>query len=42
MADLKDCVCKKKLWRICVNRVCPENTYNKNDSHHDSDSNTSI
>jgi DNA topoisomerase-1 len=33
---------RKKLWRICVNRVCPENTYNKNDSHHDSDSNTSI
>jgi DNA topoisomerase-1 len=33
---------RKKLWRICVNRVCPENTYKKNDSHHDSDSNTSI
>jgi ssDNA-binding Zn-finger/Zn-ribbon topoisomerase 1 len=33
---------RKKLLRICVNRVCPENTYNKNDSHHDSDSNTSI
>ena len=33
---------RKKLWRICVNRVCPGNTYKKNDSHHDSDSNTSI
>jgi DNA topoisomerase-1 len=33
---------RKKLWRICVNRVCPENTYKKNDGHHDSDSNTSI
>ncbi len=33
---------RKKLWRICVNRVCPENTHKKNDSHHDSDSNTSI
>lgn len=33
---------RKKLWRICVNRACPENTYKKNDSHHDSESNTSI
>jgi DNA topoisomerase I len=33
---------RKKLWRICVNRVCPKNRYKKIDSHHDSDSNTSI
>lgn len=33
---------RKKLWRICVNRACPENTYKKNASHHDSESNTSI
>jgi DNA topoisomerase-1 len=31
---------RKKLWRICVNRVCPENRYNKTDNHHDSDSKT--
>jgi DNA topoisomerase I len=31
---------RKKLWRICVNRVCPENRFNKTDNH-DSDPNTS-
>jgi DNA topoisomerase-1 len=39
---LRIVLARKKLWRICVNRVCPENTYRKNDRHHDSDSNTSI
>ena len=33
---------RKKLWRICVNRVCPENRYNKINNHAESDSNTSI
>ena len=33
---------RKKLWRICVNRVCPKNRYNKINNHPESDSNTSI
>jgi DNA topoisomerase I len=32
---------RKKLWRICVNRVCPENRYSKSDNHNDSEPNTS-
>jgi DNA topoisomerase I len=31
---------RKKLWRICVNRACPENKYKETDNH-DSDLNTS-
>ncbi|TLX90889.1 MAG: DNA topoisomerase I [Thaumarchaeota archaeon] len=31
---------RRKLWRICVNRTCPQNKYNKINSHHDL--NTSI
>jgi DNA topoisomerase-1 len=33
---------RKKIWTICVNRVCPHSRFNKTDSHHNSDSNTSI
>ncbi|HEX5921944.1 MAG TPA: DNA topoisomerase I [Nitrososphaeraceae archaeon] len=33
---------RKKIWTICVNRVCPDNRFNKTDSHHKSDLNTSI
>jgi len=33
---------RKKIWTICVNRVCPDSRFNKTGSHHKSDSNTSI
>lgn len=33
---------RKKIWTICVNRVCPDSRFNKTDSHHKSDLNTSI
>jgi ssDNA-binding Zn-finger/Zn-ribbon topoisomerase 1 len=32
----------KKIWPICVNRVCPDSRFNKINSHHKSDLNTSI
>lgn len=33
---------RKKIWTICVNRVCPNSRFNKINSHHKSDLNTSI
>lgn len=33
---------RKKILTICVNRVCPDSRFTKTDSHHNSDSNTSI
>lgn len=33
---------RKKIWTICVNRICPDSRFNKTDSHHKSDLNTSI
>jgi DNA topoisomerase-1 len=33
---------RKKIWTICVNRVCPDSRFNKTDSHRKSDLNTSI
>jgi DNA topoisomerase-1 len=33
---------RKKIWSICVNRVCPHSRFNKTDSHHKSDLKTSI
>lgn len=33
---------RKKIWTLCVNRVCPNSKFNKINSHHKSDLNTSI
>lgn len=33
---------RKKIWTLCVNRVCPNSRFNKINSHHKSDLNTSI
>ena len=33
---------RKKIWTLCVNRVCPNSRFNKINCHHKSDLNTSI